>query len=269
MGFTPVNRRAFLTAGCSALAGTVLSAEKSPTPLGIPLKQEPLAFDFAALEPYIDAATLKIHYSVRHAEHLKKLVTALDNVNLRVANVVALMPRIQSLLEPSDTRRSVVSFGKKPGPLPPDIQYTLRTHGGAHVNHTILWRFLAPPGSGPKGPEGRVAGAIQREFGSIENFKAAFTKAALERFGSGWVWLVYRPDGRLVITSTPNEDNPLMKEFVDWQDHGRPILCLDMWEHSYYQKYRSDRAQYVANWWNVVNWAFVSKAYAIVTGNPA
>lgn len=262
-----LGRRAFLTSSCCALAGSLVATEAVPTPLGIPLKQEPLAFDYSALEPYIDAETLRYHHGVCHAEHLKHLVVALDQVNVQVANVVTLMPRIQSLLRPSDNRRSVVSFAARPTTLPVDIQSILRAHGGGHVNHTILWRFLAPPGSGPKGPEGPVAGALQREFGSIESFKAAFTKAALTHVGSGWVWLVYRPDGRLVVTTTQNEDNPMMKEFVDWQEHGRPILCLDLWEHSYYRKYQNDRAKYVAAWWNVVNWAFVAKAHAIVTRN--
>jgi Fe-Mn family superoxide dismutase len=269
MRLTTLNRRAFLTAGCSALASTVFSAEDHPTPLGIPLRQEPLAFDVAALEPYIDAATIKLHYEVCHAEHSKQLALALDKVNIRVANVVTLMPRIQNLLQPSDNRRSIVTLGQRPAPLAPDIQDSLRVHGGGHVNHTILWRFLTPPGRGPKGPEGPVAGAIQREFGSIENFKTAFTKTAMELTGSGWVWLVYRPDGRLVVTSTRNEDNPLMKDFVDWQDFGRPILCLDMWEHAYYRQYQNDRGKYIAAWWNVVNWAFVARAYTIVTRNRA
>lgn len=268
MRLSPINRRVFLSTGCSALAGSLFAADSdAPTPLGIPLRQEPLAFDFRALEPHLDAATLKLHYEGYHAEHLKNLMVTLDRVNLRVANVATLMPRIQTLLEPPDYRRSVITLGKRLSPLPEDIQGSLRRHGGAHVNHTILWRFLAPPQSGPTGPEGRVAMAIQREFGSIDNFKTAFTDAALQHVGSGWVWLVYRPDGRLVITTTSNEDNPMMKEFVAWQDHGRPILCLDVWEHAYYLKYQGDRRKYVAAWWNVVNWAFVSKAYSIVTNH--
>ena len=108
--------------------------------------------------------------------------------------------------------------------------------------------------------------AIEHEFGTINDFKAAFTEAALNHSGSGWAWLVYRPDGRLVITTTSNEDNPLMKEFVDWREYGRFILLLDLWEHSYCLKYKNNRKKYIEAWWNVVNWSFVSKAHAVVSG---
>lgn len=242
-----------------------MAGEEFAAPLGIPLRQEPLAFDFAALEPYLDADTLRLHYEVHHREIVDALNTTLQEVNLSVGNVAALMPNIRSLILPPNPRKTVVRMGGPPEMLSAEMQQKIRTYGGAHINHTTFWRFLAPPGSGPAGPEGRVAEAIVRDFGSVQEFKAAFTEAALRRFGSGWAFVVYGPDGRLVITTTKNEDNPMMKDFVKPAHHGRFILCLDLWEHSYYLKYRGDRQKYIDAWWNVVNWKFVSRAYSIVT----
>ncbi|MDZ4405445.1 superoxide dismutase [Prosthecobacter sp.] len=229
------------------------------------LKQEPLSFDFEALEPHLDAATLKLHHAKHHADILARLNTTLKEINLSVCNVTALMPNIRGMVLPYDARRTVVRMGGPPETPSVEAQKGLRLYGGAHINHTAFWRFLTPPGTGPAGPEGRVAEAIVRDFGSMGDFKAAFTDAALKHFGSGWAFLVYRPDGRLVITTTKNEDNPLMAEFVKPEQQGRFILCLDLWEHSYYLKYRNDRRKYIEAWWNVVNWSFVSRAHAIVT----
>lgn len=263
-----MTRRAFVSTGCAAVAGALVAAEPEPefvAPLGIPLRQEPLAFDFDALEPYLDAATLKLHHGRHHTEILDRLNYTLHQINLSVGNLTAIMPNIRSLVLPSDPRRTVVRMGGPPEKLSAEHQQDIRVYGGAHVNHTAFWRFLAPPGSGPKGPEGRVAEAIVRDFGGINEFKTAFSEAALKHFGSGWAFLVYRPDGKLVITTTKNEDNPLMKDFVKPAQQGRFILCLDLWEHSYYLKYRNDRKKYIDAWWNVVNWNFVSRAYTIVT----
>ncbi len=246
-----------------------LLVRKSKKPLGkmarTPLHQEPLRFDFDALEPYIDAETLRLHYGRHHADSLDNLIAALQTINLKVGNVSALLPQIRSLIVPSDPRRKVVRMGGPPETLSEEKQQEIRLYGGAHVNHTAFWRFLSPPGKGPSGPEGQVAEAIIRDFRSINDFKTAFTDAALKHEGSGWVFLVYRPDGKLVVTTTKNEDNPMMKDFVNPEQQGRFILCLDLWEHSYYLRYRHDRKQYVEAWWNLVNWNFVSRAYAIVT----
>lgn len=269
-----MNRRHFLTAGASAFAGASWAVDEAPPqPLGIPLRQEPLHFDWHALEPFMDGATLKRHYKEHHALHLAELKSGLDSVELSVANVSSIMPCIKAMPRPPAVRGSILRFSAaKPGTssvsekLPDEVQRCIRHSGGAHLNHTAFWRFLTPPGAGPDGPQGRVAKAIEAEFGTVQEFKSAFTKAALDHAGSGWAWLVYRPDGRLVITTTANEDNPLMKEFVDWRDYGRPILALDLWEHSYYLKFKNDRKKYINAWWNVVNWTFVGKAYAIVTG---
>ncbi len=262
----PVTRRAFVSTGLAAVTGALCAAEEQViAPLGIPLRQEPLAFDFDALEPYLDAATLKLHYQKHHAEILDHLMGALHQINLNVGNVAALMPNIRSLVLPTDPRRSVVRMGGPPETLSAEKQRDLRVYGGAHVNHTAFWRFLTPPGKGPAGPEGKVAEAIVREFGGINEFKTAFGEAALKHFGSGWAFLVYRPDGRLVITTMKNEDNPMMKDFVKPEQQGRFILCLDLWEHSYYLKYRNDRKKYIEAWWNVVNWNSVSRSYSVVT----
>lgn len=263
-----MNRRTFLTASGAALAGAVWSADEEPqvlAPLGIPVRQEPLAFDLAALEPHLDAATLKLHYNVHHAELLAKLEETLTGLRLKVGNMTALMRNMKNIVLPLDPAQKVVRMGGPPERPTPEDQQLLRMYGGGHVNHTAFWRFLAPKGSGPKGPEGKAAAAIVSEFGSVDEFKKAFTAAALKHFGSGWAWLVYRPDGRLVITTTRNEDNPMMTEILRPEQCGRPILCLDLWEHSYYTKYKNERKQYIDAWWNVVNWGFVSRAYGIVT----
>lgn len=261
-----MNRRTFVSIGCTAMAGSALAAEQEiVAPLGIPLKQEPLAFDFEALEPHLDAATLKLHHGRHHVEVLGKLQKSLQQINLSVGNVSALMPHIRSMVLPPDPRRTVVRMGGPPETPSVEMQKALRLYGGAHINHTAFWRFLTPPGTGPAGPEGKVAEAIVREFGGIDDFKKAFTDAALKHFGSGWAFLVYRPDGRLVITTLKNEDTPQMAEFVRPEQQGRFILCLDLWEHAYYLKYRNDRKKYIDAWWNVVNWNFVSRAHAIVT----
>lgn len=276
MRFPLIHRRAFIASALPALAGSLLGAESEarPAPLGISLRQEPLDFDLDALEPYLDAATLKAHYHEHHARHLAEFRRALDEVELSVGNVTSLMPCIKSMKRPPQVRHSILRLSlaqSRPATgvqslLPESVQMSIRQHGGAHVNHTAFWRFLAPPENTPLGPQGRAAADIDHEFGTLHEFKKAFTAAALNHSGSGWAWLVYRPDKKLVITTTPNEDNPMMKEFVDWRDHGRPILALDLWEHSYYRKHKSNRRAYIDAWWKVVNWKFVDKAHAIVRG---
>ena len=259
-----VTRRAFISTGMTAVTGAFLAAEEQViAPLGVPLKQESLAFDFDALEPHLDAATLKLHYGRHHTDILDKLQETLRPLNLKVPNVSTLMPNISRLVVPTDPRRPVVRMGGPPQMLSTETQHALRMYGGAHINHTYFWRQLAPPGSGPAGPQGRLAEALVREFGGISEFKTAFTEAAMKHFGSGWAFLVYRPGGRLVITTMRNEDNPLMADIVQPDCSGRFIICLDLWEHSYYLKYRNDRRKYIDAWWNVVNWTYVARSYAV------
>jgi superoxide dismutase, Fe-Mn family len=269
-----INRRTFLASTFSAFAGSILEAEDRLNPRGVPLHQEPLGYDLNDLEPYLDSRTLKLHYHEHHAQHVIQLRQALDEVELSVGSVTSLMPCIMSMNRPPQVRQSILRLSlarTKPltgvqERLPEDLQQRIRHHGGAHVNHTAFWRFLAPPEKTPDGPDGRTVRAIDDEFGTLSQFKEAFTEAAMAHPGSGWAWLVYRPDQKLVITTTRNEDNPLMKEFVDWRDQGRPILALDLWEHSYYLKYKDNRRAYIDAWWRVVNWDYVSQAHRIVRG---
>lgn len=261
-----ISRRQFLLTSSAAMAGLSMAQEHATVaPIGVPLKLEPLPFEFDALEPYLDAATLKLHHDNHHAEVLRHLQCILDRSNLQVGSVTSLMPMIRSVVLPCDPRRRVVKMGGPPETLSAQDQKALRLYGGAHVNHTAFWRFLTPPGTGPKGPEGRVAAAIAREFGSVDEFKSAFAAAAVNHFGSGWAFLVCQPDGKLVITTLKGEDNPLMTEFVKPAHQGRFILCLDLWEHAYYARYQNDRKKYIDAWWNVVNWNFVARGYALAT----
>lgn len=268
MDLSKINRRTFLTTSSAALAGAVWAAEEVSqvnAPLGIPVRQEPLAFDMDELEPYLDAATLKLHYKVHHADILSKFQQTLRQLRLNVGNTSALMRNMSNIVLPPDPQQKVVRMGGPPERPSPQAQQQLRAYGGGHVNHTAFWRFLAPKGSGPTGPEGKAADAIVKQFGSVDAFKKLFSDAALKHFGSGWAWLIYRADGRLAITTTRNEDNPMMLEIMSPAQVGRPILCLDLWEHSYYTNYKNDRKKYIEAWWNVVNWGFVNRAYGIVT----
>lgn len=275
MNYPKFSRRSLLATAFPALAGTLWGDDSSTPPRrqGVPMIQEPLGFDLDALEPYLDARTLKIHYHEHHAAHLREFRRALDEVDLMVGNAISLMPCIQAMKRPPLVRQSILqlSLAKSPSPtgvqqpLTEDVQRRIRVHGGAHVNHTAFWRFLRPTGSGAYGPLNNTASALNEQFGTVQQFKEAFTQAALAHFGPGWAWLIYRNDGTLAITTTPDEDNPLMKEFVDWHEQGRPILALDLWEHSYYLKFKNNRRAYVDAWWKVVNWEFVEKALAIVT----
>lgn len=274
MSLPLINRRTFLASSLPAFAASALATEDRPNPRGVPLHQEPLDYDLNDLEPYLDSRTLKLHYHECHAKHVLELRRALDEVELSVGSVTSLMPCIMSLNRPPCVRQSILRLSiarTKPATgvqerLPEHVQQAIRHHGGAHINHTAFWRFLAPPDKTSNGPDGRAARAIDDEFGTLSQFKEAFTEAAMSHSGSGWAWLVYRPDQKLVITTTRNEDNPLMKDFVDWRDQGRPILALDLWEHAYYLKFKNNRRAYIDAWWRVVNWNFVTKAHTICRG---
>jgi Fe-Mn family superoxide dismutase len=275
MQHLPISRRGFICTTATALTGALLGSTEYPAaPLGVPLWQEPLNFPFTALEPYLSAATLRRHYKEHHAELLRDLQETLLAEDMTVGNVTSLMPDMHNVIQPQRTD-SLMPLGKlaslglssqPPQTLSAQSVETIRRSGGAHINHTAFWRFLCPPDAGPKGPQGRVARAIQEDFGSVKTFRQVFKEVAMSRNGSGWAWLVYRPDGCLVATTTANEDNPLMKGHLSWLETGRPILALDLWEHSYYEQYQEDREQYIDAWWKVVNWNFVSRAYSIVTG---
>jgi superoxide dismutase, Fe-Mn family len=193
-----------------------------------------LPYGADALEPFIDTETMTIHHDRHHKAYV-------DNLNAAVAADPALRGRaIEDLLADISS-------------LPPAI----RNNGGGHWNHSLFWSLLAPAGTGGS-PSPQLAAAIERDFGSIDAFKEAFNKAATSRFGSGWAWLIVN-EGRLVITSTANQDNPLMDVA---EARGEPILAVDVWEHAYYLKYQNKRGEYLAAFWNVVNWDQVNSLYA-------
>jgi Fe-Mn family superoxide dismutase len=185
----------------------------------------------AALEPHIDARTMEIHHGKHHQTYVTNLNTALAN-----------HPDLQS--------KSVEQLCKEINSLPEAVRTAVRNNGGGHWNHSRFWQWMAPNAGGA--PTGKAADGINAAFGSFDNFKAEWAKAGAGRFGSGWVWLI-KDEGKLAITSTPNQDNPLM-------DGKNAVLGLDVWEHAYYLLYQNKRPDYIAAWWNVVNWNEVNKA---------
>jgi len=185
----------------------------------------------AALEPNIDALTMQIHHDKHHQAYV-------DNLNKAVAGT----PNESKSLE------ELVSIA---GKLPPAI----RNNGGGHWNHSFFWEIMAPNAGGK--PTGKLAESIDADFGSFDSFKEKFTAAAIGRFGSGWAWLIEQ-DGKLLISSTPNQDNPLMDVA---EVKGTPILGVDVWEHAYYLKYQNRRPEYLGAFWNVINWKEVNKRY--------
>ncbi len=192
----------------------------------------PLPYAFDALEPHIDAQTMEIHHDRHHATYVNNLNAALEN-----------HPDLQS--------KSIEDLISNMDAIPEAIRTAVRNNGGGHANHTLFWEILAPNAGGV--PTGKLADAINTAFGSFDNFKAEFTKAATTRFGSGWAWLIV-DGGKLAVTSTPNQDSPLMEGKT-------PILGLDVWEHAYYLKYQNKRPDYINAFWNVVNWEAVSQKF--------
>jgi Fe-Mn family superoxide dismutase len=196
----------------------------------MPHQLPPLPYDAAALEPHIDAQTMQIHHGKHHAAYVNNLNAALEK-----------HPQLQN--------RDAESLIRDLSSVPDDIRTAVRNNGGGHVNHTMFWQIMGPGGGGA--PSGAVADAINSAFGSFDTFKDQFAKAAVGRFGSGWAWLV-DSSGKLSIESTANQDNPMM-------EGKRPIMGLDVWEHAYYLKYQNRRPDYIAAWWNVVNWNEIAK----------
>ncbi len=191
----------------------------------------PYAYD--ALEPHIDANTMEIHHSRHHQTYVTNLNAALaDLPELAALPLEALLARIDS--------------------LPAQVQGAVRNHGGGHANHSLFWQVMSPQGGGE--PDGELAAAIERDLGGLEAFKRAFTQAALSRFGSGWAWLVVDGRGKLQVVSSANQDSPLMEGLT-------PILGLDVWEHAYYLKYQNKRPDYIAAFYNVIDWDEVARRY--------
>ena len=189
----------------------------------------PLPYDFAALEPHIDAQTMQIHHDKHHAAYVANLNAALEK-----------HPDLQS--------RSIEDLLRDINKVPEDIRTAVRNNGGGHMNHTMFWQIMSPAAGGS--PSGALGDAIKATFGSFDAFKEQFAKAGVTRFGSGWAWLI-DGGGKLSIESTANQDQPIM-------EGKKAILGLDVWEHAYYLKYQNRRPDYIAAWWNTVNWSEVS-----------
>ncbi|MCC7044057.1 MAG: superoxide dismutase [Acidobacteria bacterium] len=189
-----------------------------------------LAYDFAALEPHIDAQTMQIHHGKHHAAYVNNLNAAIEK-------------------HPSLAGKSAEALIKDLASVPEDIRTAVRNNGGGHVNHTMFWEIMGPGKGGE--PTGPIAEAITAAFGGFDTFKDLMNKAGVGRFGSGWAWLV-EANGKLAIESTANQDNPLM-------EGKKPILGIDVWEHAYYLKYQNRRPDYLAAWWHVINWDAVNQ----------
>jgi superoxide dismutase, Fe-Mn family len=193
-----------------------------------------LPYSYDALEPHIDARTMEIHYTKHHQSYVNNLNAAIEK-------------------HPELGKKSVEDLLKDLNAIPEDIRTAVRNNGGGHANHSLFWTLMSPKGGGE--PSGDLAEAIKSTLGGFDSFKDQFTKAATGRFGSGWAWLSVDGKGKLAVTSTPNQDNPLSEGLT-------PILGLDVWEHAYYLHYQNRRPDYIAAWWNVVNWKQVASNYA-------
>ena len=201
-----------------------------------------LNYSYDALEPHFDARTMEIHHTKHHNAYITKVNSAIDGSDLANQSIEALISDLST--------------------VPDAIRGAVRNNGGGHANHSFFWNILSPNGGGT--PTGALAEAIESELGGFDAFKSAFADAGATRFGSGWAWLVLKADGTLAVTSTPNQDSPLMKGVAEVE--GTPIIGLDVWEHAYYLKYQNLRPSYIEAFWNVVDW---SKADAIYSSAKA
>ena len=195
----------------------------------------PLPYGFDALEPNIDAKTMEIHHGKHHQAYVNNLNAALEKA-----------PELQS--------KSIEELLKNVNSAPEAVRTAIRNNGGGHWNHSFFWRLMGPKAGGQ--PSGALGDAIKSTFGGFDKFKEQFAAAGVGRFGSGWAWLL-NDGGKLSITSTPNQDNPLM----DGKSANNVLLGLDVWEHAYYLKYQNRRPDYITAWWNVVNWNDVAKRF--------
>jgi len=200
-----------------------------------------LPYAYGALEPHIDAHTMEIHYTRHHQTYINNLNAALEGTEFADLPVEALISKIDG--------------------LPEKMRAPVRNNGGGHANHSLFWTVMSPQGGGL--PSGALAEAIDAELGGFEAFKKAFTQAALTRFGSGWAWLCVTPEGKLTVESSGNQDSPLM---IGIGSGNTPILGLDVWEHAYYLKYQNRRPDYIAAFYNVVDWAEVARRHAAARG---
>jgi Fe-Mn family superoxide dismutase len=192
-----------------------------------------LPYAYNALEPAIDAMTMEIHYTKHHAAYLKNLNSALEKY-------------------PDVSKMTIEQILKDLSKVPEDVRTAVRNNGGGYYNHMIYWSIMAPNAGGE--PKGKLETAINTAYGNFTAFKAEVEKAGLGRFGSGWAWLSRKADGSVVVHSTPNQDSPI-------SDGLFPVIGVDVWEHAYYLKYQNRRAEYLSNWWSVVNWDEAGKRF--------
>lgn len=194
----------------------------------------PLPYDYSALEPHIDAKTMQLHHDLHHGAYVKNANAALEK-----------HPDLQS--------KSVEQLLRDLNSVPEDIRTAIRNNGGGHMNHSMFWKIMKPQGGGD--PSGAISDVIKKTFGNFKDFQTKFNDAGTKQFGSGWVWLAAKPGSSEVqIITTPNQDNPISQGMF-------PILGNDVWEHAYYLKYNNRRPEYLAAWWNVVNWDEINKRY--------
>jgi superoxide dismutase, Fe-Mn family len=236
------NRRQFIASTGKAgiaIAAMPLISKIAPNVFEVSaFQQQPLPYAYNALEPFIDAMTMEIHYSKHAATYAKNLgdACAAEKVDTNTTSL-------------NDLLKNISHYTPK-----------MRNNAGGHYNHELFWQLMKPAPA--TAPTGELADAITKAFGSFDAFKISFGDAAKTRFGSGWAWLVFKKEGGLAISSTPNQDNPLM-DIAEVK--GFPLLGLDVWEHAYYLKYQNKRPDYINAWWNLVNWEYVQKRYAEAT----
>ncbi len=244
-----MDKRSFLRTGLLATATTILNPFKMFSNTNTiqsttdetfafladgPFKLPDLPYQFSALEPHIDAMTMEIHHDKHHAKYVNELNMAVEKMNYKTMKI----EQVVETLKPTETK--------------------IRNNGGGHLNHSMFWKMLRPADNGME--MGKIGAMVTTKFGSMEKFKEQFNAAATTRFGSGWAWLIVTPQGGLAITSTANQDNPMMKNVVG-KDYGYPILGLDVWEHAYYLKYQNRRPEYIGAFWNIINWEEVNANY--------
>jgi Fe-Mn family superoxide dismutase len=205
------------------------------------LPQLPYSYD--ALEPFIDARTMEIHHTKHHQTYVTKLNEALGKY-----------PELFKNLDNKPELEALAEILRNLDAVPEEIRKAVQNHGGGHINHSLYWTIMAPPQSDENRPAGEIAIALDKTFGGFDNFKEAFSQAALNIFGSGWGWLVVTPQGELKIATTPNQNSPFM-------DNNTPILGIDMWEHAFYLLRQNRKNEYVDAWWHVVNWQQVNENY--------
>lgn len=240
-----------LATAAAAMIPHVIAQTAAAAPSG-PFTLPPLPYAFDALEPHLDARTMEIHHDRHHKGYV-------DNLNKAVATQETLKSKtIEQILQDLGAGGGTIGKGMTPemANVAPEIRAAIRNHGGGHHNHSLFWQMMSKSGGGE--PKGEIAQAIEANFGSFRGFKEGFSKAGLGQFGSGWAWLVVS-QGKLAIEASANQDSPL-------SSGKQPLLGVDVWEHAYYLKYQNKRADYIAAWWNVVNWDFVADRYAKLKG---